>query len=294
MFGFFKKKNEVPSQAKWPVSESRAKAVFKQFEEFAEGEIDPLEGALTMFQLNQERYLEPVIVALAKAEVELLLCENDPSTAPLMLQSDDGFAMMPIFSQRRRSEKCRSQFPEYQFFLRAPFTVILERLKPGAGLVINPFEEVVTWTMPPEIVEHLKDALGIPKDPDLSVEKLTERESPPAAKYLPGQVWKISGLESGFEAELTVLYVETKEQTGTIVHIAVSGLNLPNGGTTISHMPFTEDALDRSGIVLCRSFGPVPSFFEGYKQWSEANGGVFSVTVAEGVECIRTALSAQL
>jgi hypothetical protein len=280
MFGFFKKKAPQTTQAKPPpIPNSHIEAVFRQFEEYAEGDIDPVEGALTMFQLDKERYVHLVIDALSRADVELLLCENNPRSAPLMLQSEIGIPMLPVFTQRRRTAKCQEQHPEYRFYLRLPFGMVLDLLRAGAGIIINPFEEVVTWTLPPELVDIVKGTI---------VRQVSEEPAPSSIpKYLAGQVWGFKETGSDPDAVLTVLYVEKTERLGSIVHVAVSGLNLPNGGDRINHMPFAEEAIDRSVTALIKGFGPVPDFSEGYKEWSEARGGVFTISVAEGVECVR-------
>lgn len=161
MFGIFRK--QAATQASPPplprISPERAAALNRQLEEFATGDIDPLEGALTMFQINGEGYVPQVLDALGKASVELLLGENDPCSPPFMLRSSGGYPMLAVFTQRRRTAKCQQQYPENRFYLELPFPLALKSLRDGTGLVINPFEEVVTWELPPDLVKVVKEII---------------------------------------------------------------------------------------------------------------------------------------
>ncbi|MCE9610416.1 MAG: SseB family protein [Chthoniobacter sp.] len=135
-------------------------AINRQFAEFSEGEIDPLEGILAMFHVDRQRYLPQVLAELTRATIELMISENNPMSPPLMLQSADGFPMLAVFTQRRRTTNCQQQHPDYRFFIRLPFGLALESLRAGAGLVINPFQEVITWTLPPDLVSLVKGTIA--------------------------------------------------------------------------------------------------------------------------------------
>ena len=156
MFGWFKKKTpEAPP----PLPNDRLAAINRQFEEFAEGEIDPLEGALTMFHLDRDRYVPNVLDALQSATVELLISENIPTSPPLMLSSASGYPMLAVFTQRKRVAKCQEHHPEYQYYIRLPFQVALKSLREEAGIVINPFVDVISWEMPPDLVKIVRGTL---------------------------------------------------------------------------------------------------------------------------------------
>lgn len=114
--------------------------------------------------------------------------------------------------------------------------------------------------------------------------------TPPDSRFRPGQVWAFKTPADQPDARLTILLVESRAPTGTIVHVAVSGLTLPTGGSTIQHMPFTEDAIARSVTTLLESSGPIPDFAEGYLRWKQDKGGVFTTTVAEGLDAIVSAV----
>src|SRR5664280_563585 len=73
-----------------------------------------------------------------------------------------------------------------------------------------------------------------------------------ASRYKPGQVWSFRSPSDQPGAVLTVLRVETNPKLGVIVHVALSGVRLPNGGTNVQHMPFSEQAIDKSIVALVR------------------------------------------
>jgi hypothetical protein len=68
----------------------------------------------------------------------------------------------------------------------------------------------------------------------------------------------------------------------------------PQGKSTfISHMPFTEEAIDQSVLQLVDQREQLPRFEEGYATWKEqadkGKAGVFTIRVAEAIEGIASA-----
>jgi hypothetical protein len=112
----------------------------------------------------------------------------------------------------------------------------------------------------------------------------------PASRLRVGQVWAIKTPSEEPDVRLTILHVESRPQIGTIVHVALSGLALSNGQGTVEHMPFTEAAIESSVTSLIQESGPLPDFHEGYELWREANGGVFTIEVAEALDAIELAV----
>jgi len=105
-------------------------------------------------------------------------------------------------------------------------------------------------------------------------------------KYSPGQVWDYHTREGVESSTITILRVESLPKIGVIVHVRVDGIRLKNcsGGpspTTIGHAPFTRDALDRSVTKLVEQGHALPDYEEGYNNWREACGGVYTIPVAE-------------
>jgi hypothetical protein len=76
----------------------------------------------------------------------------------------------------------------------------------------------------------------------------------------------------------------------------VKSSRAPRGFTdTAGHMPFAESAVEKSVTTLIATNVALPSFQEGYAEWRRAfdngKGGFFTVSVAEGVGFIETAMN---
>jgi hypothetical protein len=111
-------------------------------------------------------------------------------------------------------------------------------------------------------------------------------------KYRAGEVWNYETCP-GFEGStLTVLKVESSSRVGVIVHISVDGFRVasphaPNGAyEKIGHMPFAEEAIERSVTNRAAVGTALPADNEGYEEWRRARGGVFTITVAEAVDLV--------
>jgi hypothetical protein len=107
-----------------------------------------------------------------------------------------------------------------------------------------------------------------------------------SARYKPGQVWQLKAAPNvPAGATVTVLKVEAHSDYGLIIHTSLSDLKLPGGVTYIQHIPFTEQALDKSGLTLVREGEKLPDFQGGYQEWHDAfaakHAGVFTNTVGE-------------
>jgi hypothetical protein len=119
--------------------------------------------------------------------------------------------------------------------------------------------------------------------------------------YKVGQVWSYRTRPQEPRATLTVVKVESHPKLGTIVHISLQGLQMKNprvpGGRsdTVSHLPFAVSALDKSIVKLLHENAPLPEFQGGYKEWRSAfdagNAGIFTITVAESVDFVETAMN---
>ena len=113
--------------------------------------------------------------------------------------------------------------------------------------------------------------------------------------YQAGQVWAILTPPDQPDARVTVLRVDNHERIGTVVHISLSGVELPNGSRVVEHMPLSLSAMNQTVTKLIRSDEPVNADVEGYRQWREAvnagKGGVFTEPVAQSFETVRQAYS---
>ncbi len=114
--------------------------------------------------------------------------------------------------------------------------------------------------------------------------------TPIPVEYRAGQVWAIVTPPDQPDARLTVLKVDTHERLGTVIHIALSGVELPNGSRIVPHMPLSESAMRETVTKLIRENEPVTADVEGYRQWRQAvdagKGGVFRVPVAKSFRTV--------
>ena len=131
-------------------------------------------------------------------------------------------------------------------------------------------------------------------------EKKTMLTSPTSSRYKAGQTWSFKTPSGQELASLVILKIESHPKLGVIVHISLTGVSIPNpmvaGGVQrdIPHMPFAERAIDASVLKLVREDGALPDYQEGYHNWRQAfdsgQGGIFTITVAEGFDVIRKAV----
>lgn len=122
------------------------------------------------------------------------------------------------------------------------------------------------------------------------------------AKYKPGQRWSYKTRPGEEDSYLIVLKVDKDAKLGNIIHIALRKLKMknelsPDGSVreNVNHMPFSQEALDKSGLKLLEEKTDLPDFAEGYQMWREAfdggRGGVYSITIAEAVNVVETGLN---
>ncbi|WP_395645497.1 hypothetical protein [Terricaulis sp.] len=105
-----------------------------------------------------------------------------------------------------------------------------------------------------------------------------------APEFAVGQVWSVRNLSGGLA---TIGRIEPYAR-GTAIHISLTAdtpLQLQGqlGPTMqISHLPVASEAFARSVETLQQTGGtPDPHFEDGYAQWRAAQGGVWTVDIAE-------------
>ena len=111
-----------------------------------------------------------------------------------------------------------------------------------------------------------------------------------APSFEPGQVWTFRLDKTEPASTLTVLKVESLPKHGDVVHISVSAFRVPEGVTSIQHLPMTRDAVKRSVLTLVRTESSPPDLV-GYETWARANGGVFKTNVEDALRIIRANLA---
>ncbi|HKV33192.1 MAG TPA: hypothetical protein VJP89_02615 [Pyrinomonadaceae bacterium] len=120
-------------------------------------------------------------------------------------------------------------------------------------------------------------------------------------KYKVGQKWSYQARAGEEDSYLIIVKIDKDTKLGNIIHIALSGLKIKNRRSPdgisdqINHMPFSEVALNKSGLKLLKEKIDLPDFEEGYQIWRKdfdaGRAGIYSITVAEAVKVMETALN---
>jgi hypothetical protein len=119
------------------------------------------------------------------------------------------------------------------------------------------------------------------------------------SKYKVGQVWSYKTRADEKKSTFIVVKVESYPKLGNIVHIALRDLKLrkPNGDfvEAASHLPFAEEAINKSAMKLLKEKAESPDYEEGYGLWREAfdagKAGVYTIGVAEAVDVMEETLN---
>lgn len=136
----------------------------------------------------------------------------------------------------------------------------------------------------------------------LSVEAQDKKIDEKASSiYSVGQKWAYEAREGEKDSYLIILKIDRDAKLGNIIHIALRGLKIKNRRSPegvsekVDHMPFSEEALKNSGLKLLKEKTELPDFDEGYQIWRKdfdaGRAGVYSITVAEAVKVMETALN---
>ena len=105
--------------------------------------------------------------------------------------------------------------------------------------------------------------------------------------FAPGQEWSIRST-TPTTAKIIIGRVEPWGGDRIAVSISIVDVPTPQGGVTeIAHAPFDKSALAGSvDRLLATGVPPASSFESGYKQWRDAKGGVFTITVEKAIEIV--------
>jgi hypothetical protein len=118
-----------------------------------------------------------------------------------------------------------------------------------------------------------------------------------AAELRVGQEWRFTGRPQDSDPRLIIDRLEQHPKMGDVVHISVRGVRIRNprapGGYVeeVGHMPFGREAVQRSVTRLVHDSLPLPAFESGYDEWQRAQGGVFTISVREGLDFIEKTLN---
>ena len=115
----------------------------------------------------------------------------------------------------------------------------------------------------------------------------------PAYRYQPGQIWTYHTRPEEEMSRAVILRVDPNENLGHVIHVRIEGVFLENAKTqgllegVIGHMPFSEEAMDKSLIDLVSNTSIQPDDLEGYHIWrlahEEGKASVFTAPIAEQI-----------
>lgn len=111
---------------------------------------------------------------------------------------------------------------------------------------------------------------------------------PPKPPFAPGQEWSVTSTQP---TTMKVIIGRVEPWNGEIaVHVTVIDIVGPPGALnagrtiTIGHMPFEQSAFAASVSQLLATDVPLPAIFEeGYRDWRQAKGGIYTISVAKAV-----------
>lgn len=114
------------------------------------------------------------------------------------------------------------------------------------------------------------------------------------SKYHTGEEYTFKARPSEPNAMLTIVKVEHQDSIGNIIHVRVDSVKVKTSeepvkySQVITHMPFSEAALDSSGLRRIGKAKVTPYYQEGYNEWrtsfEKGDAGVFSIPVSKAVE----------
>lgn len=122
-------------------------------------------------------------------------------------------------------------------------------------------------------------------------------------QYSVGQQWNYKTRPTEKSSTLTILKIEEYPETGKVIHISISGLKIKNPASPtgfaeyFSHIPISEEALDKSVTTLKSETGKKPDSLEmdGYSYWKEfdkGDAGIFTIPVSEIVSTMEKSIIA--
>ena len=122
-------------------------------------------------------------------------------------------------------------------------------------------------------------------------------------EYAVGQIWSYKTAASDLRSLIKIQEIDQigpKDDPVTVYHISMIGIAVSDASEPIEigHLPVSRQTLDRSVTKLMEHPGPVvplfPDYTEGKANWEEANGGVFTITLMEIAEIIRSQVAPRL
>ena len=104
------------------------------------------------------------------------------------------------------------------------------------------------------------------------------------ADLCKGQVWEFRARADEDHALVKIQQVDLSPDNGDeIFHVSLIGLRCRHG-TELPHVPVSRQTLLASITRLARDYGQFPDHLEGLEEWRKAEGGVYSISLADIIE----------
>jgi hypothetical protein len=119
--------------------------------------------------------------------------------------------------------------------------------------------------------------------------------SKPAQNYTEGQIWTYKTRPQDEGSLIKINAVETDPRGQPIYHIAAINIKISSNAERqpLGHLPVSAQTLDASVTKLVKSDVDFPDGKDGIAEWRSANGGVFTITLAEIFDVVDQAINQQ-
>jgi hypothetical protein len=126
--------------------------------------------------------------------------------------------------------------------------------------------------------------------------------------YQPGQEWSYKTRSGEDGSTLVICKVQAHPKMGTIIHISLRGLNIKNPlqktgfSDVITHLPFTEEAIDNSVVKVLNKDTKLPEdlqedFTQAFEEWCTAfeqgKATILGSTLAETLDYIEGSINSE-
>ncbi|VVS98759.1 hypothetical protein [Erythrobacter sp. EC-HK427] len=117
--------------------------------------------------------------------------------------------------------------------------------------------------------------------------------------YAVGQVWEYEEAPGDEGSLIKIQQIETigpPDDPFLVYHISIIGLDFSDFGIPdeVQHVPVSVGSLDMSVTLQHTGDATFPDHSEGVRMWHEANGGVFTISLAEIVGIVREQIGPQM
>lgn len=129
---------------------------------------------------------------------------------------------------------------------------------------------------------------------------LTNCKHSETTKYSVGQEWNYKTRKGEENSTLKILKIEEYPKHGKVIHISIGGLKVGNPDVEkgfakeFTHIPITEEALDKSVTDLKNEKVKLPDSIDGYSYWKkefdQGIAGVFSISVSEIIDLMEESI----